>query len=222
MKKLFKFIIVLAFPLFFKISFAQTTKITESEKELINRTLSNMVDSDQLVSLPPSGENSKLPKETWRKMQDSVYSSNKVVINEYYKKFEFLGFDKVGKEGSYNFWLLVQHCDKYPEFQKKILKSMKIEVEKKNAQADNYALLYDRVRINSDKKQLFGSQVTYNELGQAEPKNGLIDSINVDAIRKRYDLEPIKDYLNSMTERHYEMNKEYFTRKGINAPKLYN
>lgn len=194
----------------------------EYERDMINKKLNNMVDIDQVASSPPNGENTKLRKEVWKKKQDSIYSNNKVIISEYFKKYGFLGFDRVGKEGSFNFWLLVQHCDKYPEFQKRVLKSMEIEVKKNNANADNYALLYDRVKINSRKKQLFGSQVVYNEFGQAKPKNGLIDSVNVDLIRKKYGLEPLKDYLNFMTESHYQMNQDYYKKKGINTPQLYN
>lgn len=130
----------------------KTTKMMEYERDMINQNLNNMVDIDQVVSSPPNGENSKLKKGIWKRKQDSIYSNNKVVISEYFKKYGFLGFDKIGKEGSSNFWLLVQHCDKYPEFQKKVLKSMEIEVKKNNANADNYALLYDRVKINSGKK----------------------------------------------------------------------
>lgn len=78
------------------------------------------------------------------------------------------------------------------------------------------------LKLILEKKQLFGSQVIYNESGQAKPKNGLIDSVNVDLIRKKYGLEPLKDYLNFMTESHYQMNNDYYKQKGINVPQLYN
>ena len=79
-EKLFKFIIVLAFPLFFKISFAQTTKITESEKELINRTLSNMVDSDQLVSLPQAEKTVNFPKRHGEKCKIAFIVATKLSL----------------------------------------------------------------------------------------------------------------------------------------------
>lgn len=71
------------------------------------------------------------------------------------------------------------------------------------------------------KKQRFGTQVEYNNLGQAIPKNGLVDSINIEKIRKEYDLESFKEYYNDMTQFHFDMNKESFIKKGINEAQLY-
>jgi hypothetical protein len=57
--------------------------------------------------------------------------------------------------------------------------------------------------------------------GQAKPKSGLIDSLNVDKQRNDCGLKPLKDYLNQMTDMHLEMNKEYFAKKGNTKPNLY-
>lgn len=159
----------------------------------------------------------------WAKYKDSVFTTHKIQIEKMFKDYGFLGFDKVGKDGSHNFWLIVQHCDKFPEFQKKILKAMNKEVKKKNANPNNYAYLYDRIEVNAGRKQLFGTQLGYEveRTGRAYPKFGLIDSVNVDKIRKEYDLEPLKDYLNEVTTIHYERNKERYQKKGITKPNLY-
>jgi hypothetical protein len=157
------------------------------------------------------------------KFQDSVITDNKIKAEAMFNKYGFLGFDKVGKEGSTNFWLLVQHSDEYPAFQKAVLKAMDKEVKKKNANPNNYAYLYDRVKVNAGEKQLFGTQVTYETetTGRAIPQIGLADSANTDIIRKEYNLEPLKVYLNMMTTAHYEMNKEYYQKMGIAKPDLY-
>ena len=39
--------------------------------------------------------------------------------------------------------------------------------------------------------------------------------------RKSIGLEPIEEYLNGMSEMHFEMNKDYYTSKGITKPTLY-
>ncbi|MCB6061333.1 hypothetical protein LVDJXP189_2150004 [Flavobacterium psychrophilum] len=127
----------------------------------------------------------------------------------------------MGKSGTNDFWLFVQHSDKFPEFQKRVLKSMNKAVKKGNANPNNYAYLMDRVNANNGEKQMFGTQVDYRMNGQAKPKNGLIDSLNVDKRRKEYDLDSLKKYLNTMTEMHFEMNKDYFDKKGITKPNLY-
>ncbi|WP_026709183.1 DUF6624 domain-containing protein [Flavobacterium frigidarium] len=128
----------------------------------------------------------------------------------------------MGESGSNDFWLSVQHSDKFPEFQRKILKSMKKAVKRGNANPNNYAYLMDRVNSNNGEKQMFGTQVDYRMNGQAKPKNGLIDSLNVDKRRSEYGLKPLKDYLNQMTQMHFEMNEDHFAKKGIIKPNLYN
>ena len=135
----------------------------------------------------------------------------------------FLGFDKVGEDGSNNFWLLVQHSDEYPKFQKKVLKAMDEEVKMNNANANNYAYLYDRVQVNAGQKQKFGTQAGYHTEtnGRAFVKFGLVDSVDVDRLRIAYKLEPLKDYLNKLTTMHYEMNKEHYQEMKIMQPYLY-
>lgn len=77
--------------------------------------------------------------------------------------------------------------------------------------------------MNAGNKQLFGAQVTYevNRTGRAIPKNGLIDSVSVDSRRKEYGLEPLVEYLNTMTTMHYDMNKERYEQMGVKSADLY-
>ena len=197
-------------------------KLREEEKNNLKAELKEMVKVDQLAAnnAGPPKEYGYLSNEKWIVFKDSVFTSNKTKAEKAFNKYGFLGFDIVGKEGSKDFWLVIQHSDKYPDFQKKVLKKMKPEVRKNNANPQNYAYLYDRVALNTEDKQLYGTQVEYNKFGQAVPKK-LQDSIHVDSRRTKYELENLKDYLNTMTKMHFEMNKEYFIKKGINEPKLY-
>ena len=190
-------------------------KLTDNKKALLKNELQEMVKTDQIAAFHWEKE--------WDKYKDSVFTTHKIQVEKMFNKYGFLGFDKVGKDGSNDFWLIVQHCDKFPNFQKKILKSMDKEVKKGNANANNYAYLYDRVEANAGHKQLFGTQVDYevNTTGRAFPKFGLVDSVNVDKIRKEYNLGTLKDYLNQMTTMHYEMNKEHYQKMGMTKPNLY-
>ncbi|MBL7758859.1 MAG: hypothetical protein JNL59_15730 [Chitinophagaceae bacterium] len=198
-------------------------RLTDSKRASLKKELEEMVKVDQIAASMPQGKYKEYTKEQWTSFKDSVFTSDKIRAEAMFKKYGFLGFDKVGKEGSNHFWLLVQHCDKYPAFQRKVLKAMDKEVKKDNANANNYAYLYDRVKVNAGEKQLFGTQVTYevNTTGRAIPKFGLTDSMHVDQLRKEYDLGPLKEYLNEMTATHYEMNKAYYQKMGIMEPKLY-
>src|SRR5690606_34913445 len=115
------------------------TKISENEKIALKNELKNMVKIDQIAAYIPQGKYKDYTPEQWNNFKDSVFTTNKTNLEKIYKKYGFLGFDKVGNEGSNDFWLLVQHCDEFPEFQKEVLKSMKREVEKNNANPNNYA-----------------------------------------------------------------------------------
>ncbi|WP_095075001.1 DUF6624 domain-containing protein [Tenacibaculum jejuense] len=183
--------------------------------------LKKMAEIDQIAAYIPQGEYKKMSDEEWIFFKDSVFTTHQKRIREIFDKNGFVGFDLAGKEGSDNFWLIVQHSDHNPEFQKEVLKKMKIEVDKGNAQPSSYGLLVDRVKLNTGEKQIYGTQVAYNaKTGQAYPKK-LADSSTVNSRRKAIGLEPIEVYLNRMSEMHFEMNKEGYLKIGITEPKLY-
>ena len=198
-------------------------KLTEDKITALKSELEEMVKVDQIAAYIPQGKYKEYTHEQWNNFKDSVFTNDNIRVESMYNKYGFLGFDKVGKVGSNHFWLIVQHCDKYPEFQRRVLKSMDKEVKRGNADSNNYAYLYDRVKVNAGEKQLFGTQVTYETetTGRAIPKNGLADSINVEILRKEYGLESLKDYLNGMTIAHFEMNKDHYEKMGITKPNLY-
>ena len=141
----------------------------------------------------------------FKQKRDSVETDNQDRIERLYKDYGFLGEKKVGKEAATSFWLPIQHADNNIPFQQEMLKAMKKEIEKGSADKYHYAMLEDRINVNLNKRQRFGSQVTYNDKGQAVPKIGLIDSTNVDSLRKAYTLPSFKEYYNRMTEMHFEM-----------------
>lgn len=200
-----------------------SAKLSTEKQNQLKQQLSELVAVDQIAANMPAGKYKEYTKEQWQAFKDSVFTADKNAAEAIFNQYGFPGIDMVGKEGSQHFWLLVQHCDQYPAFQKKILKAMDKEVKKQNANANNYAYLFDRVQVNAGQKQRFGTQVTYevSTTGRAIPKIGLLDSTHIDQLRKEYNLEPLKDYLNMMTTMHYEMNKAIYQQKGIMEPQLY-
>lgn len=192
----------------------------EFNQELANE-LKKMAEIDQIAAYIPQGEYKKMTDMQWNSYKDSVFTTHEMRLKQIFKQYGFVGFDLAGKEGSQNFWLMIQHSDHNPDFQKEVLEKMKIEVDKGNAKPSNYGLLVDRVMLNIGKQQVYGTQVDYNmETGQAFPRN-LKDSSEVNKKRKSIGLEPIEEYLNGMSEMHFEMNKEGYIKKGITEPKLY-
>ena len=199
----------------------QEQKDTSKFNEDLADELHKMAVIDQVAAYIPQGIYKEWPTEKWEKFKDSVFKAHEKRVVEIFDKYGFVGIDVAGEEGSQNFWLLVQHSDQNPLFQQKVLEKMKIEVKKNKANHNNYALLVDRVNINTGKKQIYGTQVSYNlENGQAIVKN-LEDSLNVNKRRKAIGLEPLEKYLNQMTIMHYDMNTEVYLKKGIREPKLY-
>ena len=76
------------------------------------------------------------------------------ILNQY----GYPGYDVLGKSTSYLFWVMVQHADHDPEFQKRVLYLRRAEVEANNTDARDYAYLTDRVQINTGEEQIYGTQ----------------------------------------------------------------
>ncbi|MFY0690059.1 MAG: hypothetical protein JXQ90_23000 [Cyclobacteriaceae bacterium] len=196
--------------------------VVEFNQDLVDE-LSSMAETDQIAArnaYPPE-DYQHLDLEQWKDFKDSIYRTHKTRLAEIFEEYGYPGFDLVGKTGEKHFWLMVQHADFDPEFQSDVLKDLESEVKNNNADGRNFGLLTDRVRLNTGKKQIYGTQVTYiSKTGQAIPKP-LMDSIKVNKRRKEVGLEPIEEYLNVMTTMHFEMNKENMLKRGIVEPKLY-
>lgn len=205
-----------------------TSCADKEKKEITNKTdyssivnqLERMVKNEQIIMYSHKPNETKAVKDSLYKLQEEILKANTDSIKHLFRNYGFLGFDKVGKKGSNNFWLLVQHSDHDIAFQEKVLKSMKKEVEKKNANSDNFAFLTDRVLKNKGEKQFYGTQLKYIEdfwiISQP-----IIDSINVNSRRKEIGLSTIEEYWNSSMELNYKMNKEVYKKKGLKGPKKY-
>ncbi len=209
------------------ISCNATKIVSNSDKEKITAELDYIFTIDQKYSFATPSEEllKKFGKnEAWKIFEmksDSVGLDNQKKIKKIYSEYGYLGYDKIGQEYSKKFWITIQHADNDIKFQQKMLKALAKEIEINNAEKSNYAMLEDRIAINLNQKQRFGSQVTYNKVGQAIPKNGLLDSLNIDNLRLKYNLPSFKEYYNEMTTSHFEMNKDYYLKQGMTEPKLY-
>jgi hypothetical protein len=110
--------------------------------------LKSMAVIDQVAAYIPQGKYKQWTRERWEKFKDSVFATHEVRLEKIFDEFGYPGYDLVGKEGSNNFWLMVQHSDRDTEFQARVLEKLKIEVENKNADGRNFGLLTDRVKIH--------------------------------------------------------------------------
>ncbi len=101
-------------------------------------------------------------------------------------------FSLVGKDGAKAAWILVQHADHDPKFQRKCLELMKKEPHDQIFR-DDLAYLTDRVLLAEGKKQVYGTQFDLVD-GKCRPRP-LEDPANVDRRRKDVGLSPLAEYL---------------------------
>jgi ribosomal protein L15 len=191
----------------------------QSDTTLANRLAKLVIVDQQAAGLPPKGTDLSSP--TWQAFKDSVFKAHYEVVKTIFETEGFPGYNTVGKTGSKHFWLLVQHLDQWPAFQAQVLQAMAQQVQKQNASAQDFAYLTDRVRLNTGKPQLYGTQVTYNTTScQAMPKN-LEASATVNERRKAVGLDRLETYLDQMSTMHFEMNRAGYEKRGVRQPKLY-
>ncbi len=174
-------------------------------KELIT-TLEDMVKIDQEYRNLSSAYN-RGELDTLEYSQDKIYikmretdSLNYFMLAEFVHEYGFLGYNIVGVEGSDNFWLLMQHQDRKPEFQREVLKLMKTEMENDNASKSSYAYLMDRVQVNADLFQVYGTQMMLNSQGTSYEVKDVIEPEKLNERRASVQLGSIEDYIKLMND----------------------
>lgn len=181
------FILVISF-FYFKVAHAQESVLYPDLKKQIDSLseLDKKASKDMVVAKKSNIDSLRL---IFRK----VTVNNTSIIKEIFNKYGFLNYDMIGKGGSANFWLMVQHADNDVPFQEAVLQKMKEQVLLKKANATNFAYLTDRVNINTGKPQIYGTQLTHKD-GKVIPKN-MIEPENVDNRRKEIGMGSLEDYL---------------------------
>jgi len=106
------------------------------------------------------------------------------------------GKSLVGEDGANAAWLLVQHADQDPAFQRQCLDLLTEAADRAEATSRQVAYLTDRVLLREGKPQEFGTQAT----GQGElwVARRLRDPERVDERREQVGLGPLQEYLDRM------------------------
>jgi len=127
---------------------------------------------------------------------DTVYRADaenlpwlKQVISEH----GWPGRSLVGEDGAAAAWLLAQHADSDPAFQRSCLNLLTTAAEAGDAPRSYVAYLTDRVLLAEGQPQEFGTQVTGRD-GQWMPRH-LRDPDHVDRRRAAMSLGPLADYI---------------------------
>lgn len=111
-------------------------------------------------------------------------------------------FSQVGREASHAAWILIQHADHDPVFQKSCLALMESEGPAE-AGGQEIAYLTDRIRKNEGKPQLYGSQHIKDPEGSGKwVPYPIEDPENVDARRARMGLPTQAENTAELNENH--------------------
>lgn len=141
----------------------------------------------------------------YERLKNETFKRHIPIVKNIIATHGYPSIEKVGKESAANFFPLIQHADSDVKFQSAMLPIIKEQVDKGLINGADYAYLYDRIKVNTGKKQLYGTQLTYNEQHIAIPKP-LKFKKGVNKRRAELGMEPLEDYLNNATELHKKMN----------------
>ncbi len=128
----------------------------------------------------------------WKKVE-AVDKKHTERMKEIIKEIGFPSISKLGKMGSQNAWLLVQHSPDV-QFMKSYLAMMEAESDREYSMI-NYAYLKDRILLNDNEPQIYGTQVITNNETKKTELYKVIDPDNLDKRRKAIGLEPIEEYM---------------------------
>jgi hypothetical protein len=179
----------------------------------LSKTLDSLAYVDQW---PMQRMFQQLPDSAGRNLVDVEkinYASHQPLLEKIVKQYGYPGFKQAGKKSAKNFWLMVQHADAHPDFQRQVLRLMLPEVKRKNVAPADYAYLTDRIATNSGQLEEYGTQVKYTGyVGKDFSKVvavpvSLRDPKNVDKRRAAIGMEPLQKYLDGMAEMTKQMNK---------------
>ena len=135
-----------------------------------------------------------------------VDKTNTARLKEIVDEFGWPGKSLVGERASRSAWLLAQHADLDPKFQKHALELMEAMPKDEVVQRD-IGYLTDRVLVAEGKKQRYGTQLECRD-GELVGRTKIADEENVDARRAKLDMEPLADYKRSFIDTYGECPKD--------------
>lgn len=170
---------------------SQKMENSELRTELLHMAQKDQTVQDEIIRKSQAGET--VEASDWAR-KDSVFLSHIHRAREIIEKHGWPGIDKIGEDGSQSLFLIVQHADADPAFQKKALHHLNATFEKGQALGKNVAYLTDRVRVAEGLPQVYGTQLDYDD--NACPIPGHIENEeNVDVLRAEVGMEPLNEYI---------------------------
>lgn len=186
-----------------KNTYGHLKKIKIDSALVKNLVIRNVADQKYRGTFP--GLISKEAKDSLWRIQKGIDKDNQQWLAEEIDKNGWPGIYRAGEAGDNMAWLIVQHADNDTVFQKKCLEVLKLALLDNNTNIHNIAYLEDRIRINTNKKQLYGTQFE-NVLKDGKTIDLVLkpteDPVCLNKRRAYMNLAPVEEYLNASRKRY--------------------
>lgn len=168
-----------------------------SQRESIQKQLKAMVAEDQDLRLKV--DYAQFDTALWEQIH-AIDRKNTAVLKDILQSLpeQWPIISAFGEEADNDAWLLVQHADLDPAFQKEVLTRLEKLCLKKETSCKNTAYLYDRVAMAENRPQRYGTQFHLQD-GVMVPYE-IEDSENIDMRRKAVGLSTFKEYEDKLKE----------------------
>ena len=178
--------------------------ITKINAQGINESLENKLDSiqkdDQKYRRMQQDILQKYGADSaqlfWKTSHDEIHKIDSVSLTQVISILDlygWLGPEVVGEDGNVTLFLVIQHADL--KTQEKYLPMMREAVKNGKAYPRNLALLEDRVAKREGKKQIYGSQIEFNDSTKTYFVFPIEDEPNVNKRRTAVGLETLEEYV---------------------------
>ena len=136
----------------------------------------------------------------WESSQAKIFSDsvrytdsiNLKIVQQIIEEHGWLGVETVGTIGNVALFMVIQHSG--IEIQKRYFPLMEKAAKEDKLEKSHLALLEDRIRMKEGKKQIYGSQLKWNEKKKINEFYPIEDEKNVNIRRQEVGLEPIESY----------------------------
>ncbi len=140
---------------------------------------------------------------------ESVDKRNTARMKEIVAAYGWPTLSDVGAEAADDAWLLVQHADRDTKFQARCLELIK-NLPESEVSPINVAYLEDRVRVNTGKPQLYGTQFDgASDTGESFGPRPIEDVEHLDERRASVGLKPFAEYSREMNELDRKLQKAH-------------
>ena len=127
--------------------------------------------------------------------KSTIDAANQKRLKEIIQEAGFPTRKLVGKDAVQGAFFIIQHADGDKEWQQSQLKNIERAVKNGDLDGQRYAYLYDRIRVDSGEKQVYGTQ--FEKIDRAKKTvrlSAIEDAENLDNRRRQIGMMPIEMY----------------------------